>query len=111
MHPRLVHEVLDTSALRSLPLLKALDALDAQSPSEACTLAANELARARRCGCCLTPRIHLATYVGSTLFLDDDPAELQRAIPRAEQAVWTKRLVAACIILYGRPRLTPFGRG
>jgi hypothetical protein len=92
------------------PRRKRLDALDARSPAEGRIDAERELARARPCGCCLTPRIHLTKWVGSTLFLDDDPAALLRAIPRGERASWTTRLVAACIVLYGRPRITLFGR-
>jgi hypothetical protein len=110
MHPRLVCSILVGGALPSRPPLKALATLGASSPSQARADAERELARARPCRCCLTPRIHLTKYVGSTLFLDDDPAELQRAIPRAEHSSWTQRLVAACIILYGRPRLTLFER-
>ena len=96
--------------ISSPPRSKALAALDARTATEARAEAERELARARPCGCCVGPRAHLATHVGSILFLDDDPAELQRAIPRAEHAWWTRRLVAACIVLYGRPRLTLFAR-
>jgi hypothetical protein len=55
-------------------------------------------------------RQHLSKRLGSTLFLDDNPAELQRALPRAEHEHWTERLLAACILLWGRPRTTLYGR-
>lgn len=64
----------------------------------------SELERAPRCGCCISPRVHLAKYVGSTLFSDDTPAALQRALPAAERARWSERLLGAFILLFGRPR-------
>jgi hypothetical protein len=85
-------------------------ALGARSPVDAHREAEHELERALPCGCCTSPRQHLAKHLGSTLFLDDNPAALQRALPRAEHAHWTERLLAACILLWGRPRLTLFGR-
>jgi hypothetical protein len=84
-------------------------ALDA-TPLEARAEAEHQLARVTPCRCCVNPRVHLSRYIGSTLFLDDDPAELQQAIPPAERARWTVRLIAACIVLYGRARLDAFGR-
>lgn len=89
---------------------KALLALGAASLLEARLAAARELERAPRCGCCVSPRIHLAQSVGSTLFFDDDPAELQRALPFADRARWTARLVAACIVRYGRARVDLYAR-
>ncbi|MCW2630274.1 MAG: hypothetical protein JWR48_6996 [Mycobacterium sp.] len=50
-------------------------ALDA-TPLEARAEAEHQLARVTPCRCCVNPRVHLSRYVGSTLFLDDDPAEL-----------------------------------
>jgi hypothetical protein len=89
---------------------KALVALGAATPSEACRRAERELARAPRCGCCVSPRVHLTKYVGSTLFFDDDPASLRRALPQAERARWSDRLIAAFIMLYGRARVSLFER-
>jgi hypothetical protein len=70
--------------------------------------AARELGRAPRCACCISPRVHLAKYVGSTLFLDDNPAALRRALPPADRERWNDRLLSAFILLFGRPRVTLF---
>jgi hypothetical protein len=78
--------------------------------SDARNEAERELARAPRCGCCVSPRVHLAKYVGSTLFFDDAPESLRRALPSAERARWSDRLLAAFIMLYGRARVSLFGR-
>jgi len=110
MHPRLVATLFDPSVIPPHPRSKALATLASRSPDEARLDAERELARAQPCGCCLTLRIHLTKYIGSTLFTDDDPAALQRAIPRHEHRRWTQRLLAACVVLWGRPRFTPFGR-
>jgi hypothetical protein len=84
---------------------RALATLDAATLLEAHAEAERQLARAPRCGCCLTPRVHLGRYVGSTLFLDDDPEMLRLALPPAERPRWSPRLLAACVVLYGRPRV------
>jgi hypothetical protein len=72
--------------------------------------AERELARAPYCGCCVSPRVHLAKFVGSTLFLDDKPSSLRSALPFAERARWSERLIGALIVLFGRPRVTLAGR-
>jgi hypothetical protein len=66
--------------------------------------AERELQRAPRCNCCISPRVHLTTYIGSILFSDDTPATLRRALPAAERERWSERLLAAFILLFGRPR-------
>jgi hypothetical protein len=87
---------------------KACDALGADNLTHARSLAETELARGPRCGCCLTPQIHLTRFVGSTLFLDDDPTKLLAAFPRDARGQFTTRLIAACIVLFGRARVSLF---
>ena len=85
----------------------ALLALGAVTPSDAVATAQHVMERAPRCGCCISHRVHLARYVGSTLFRDDDPRQLTEAVPRSERTGWTERLFAACIVLHGRERVAP----
>jgi hypothetical protein len=89
---------------------RALIAFQTNDLALARARAARLLAR-EHCGCCISPQVHLARFVGITLFLDDDPVELQRAIPSAERARWTVQVVAACIVLYGRARVTLYEKG
>jgi len=72
--------------------------------------ALRELTHAPRCGCCISPRVHLTKYIGSTLFSDDTPATLRRALPATERERWSGRLLSAFILLFGRPRETVFAR-
>jgi hypothetical protein len=74
------------------------------SSSEARSAAERELAQGPRCGCCVSARVHLSRFFGSTLFLDDDPTQLWLAIPLTERERWTPSIVAACIVLHGRAR-------
>ncbi len=80
--------------------------LDAHSAAEALSAATRVLDMAPRCGCCISHRVHLARYVGSTFFVDDEPQKLARALPPRERTPWTERVIAACIVLYGRARET-----
>jgi hypothetical protein len=84
----------------SSPLLSALGV--ATWP-QARTQAQRELLRGPRCRCCVSARVHLGRFVGSTLFFDDDPEKLRLALPPAERL--TTREIAACIVLYGRERV------
>ena len=110
MQPRFAAPLHYPTIAPSSQPLRALAALGAATLAEAGLEAERELARAPHCGCCMSPRVHLAKFVGSTLFLDDDPAMLRLALPSAERARWSERLVAALIVSYGRARLTLFGR-
>jgi hypothetical protein len=67
--------------------------------------AERELARGPRCRCCVHARVHLTRYIGSTLFFDDNPEQLQLALPAADRERFTPRLIAACIVLFGRARV------
>jgi hypothetical protein len=91
---------------RSTSESRAFHALGAASSAEAIRAARHVLDDAPGCGCCISHRVHLTRYVGSTLFLDDDPRQLAQAVPPRERTVWTERLFAACIVLYGRTRVT-----
>ncbi len=68
--------------------------------------AQRQLTSAPRCRCCVSARVHLARYVGSTLFFDDNPEQLQLALPASDRGWLTPRLIAACIALYGRERVS-----
>lgn len=70
-----------------------------------------ELACAPRCRCCPDLLGHLRLRVGSTLFLDDDPAQLALAFPTDERAAYSPRLLAACVLVHGRRRVSVFGAG
>jgi hypothetical protein len=83
----------------------AFEALGTDDPRRARAQAKRELARGPRCLCCLSPRVHLSKFVGSLLFLDDNPELLHRALPAADWARFTVRTIAACIVLYGRARV------
>ncbi len=85
---------------------RAVRALGATCSADATARATRVLDDAPRCGCCISHRVHLTKYVGSTLYIDDDPRQLAEAVPARERTAWTERLFAACIILYGRARVT-----
>jgi hypothetical protein len=105
MYPRSAPSLRLVGAAAPASLPKALVELGANSLPGARVAAEQELANSLPCGCCLTARIHLTQYFGSTLFLDDDPRQLQLAVPVAARRRWTTRLIAACIVLYGRERV------
>jgi hypothetical protein len=67
------------------------------------------LAEARPCRCCRSAVAHLFDRIGSTLFLDDDPVELAGRFDPDERDAFTPRVLAACILLRGRPRGAPWG--
>ena len=57
----------------------------------------------RRCQRVLAQRFD---RLGSTLFRDDDPRKLAASFDRADRDACTVRLLAACIVLFGRDRET-----
>ena len=67
------------------------------------------LAQAPACRCCATPRAHVFDRIGGALFLDDDPVILAEAFDAEERETFTPRLLAAAILLEGRPRTSPWG--
>jgi hypothetical protein len=109
MYPSPAHHSLrpwsaHASATDAFSVLGVDDATDARTEAE------RELSRAARCRCCVSARVHLGKYVGSTLFLDDNPQLLHSSLPPADRARFTMRTVAACIVLYGRPRVELYER-
>lgn len=58
------------------------------------------------CGC-PSRLAHIHQRLGSTFYFDDDPRQLVQAFPRAERAVFTPQVLAACIVLTGRRRISP----
>lgn len=90
---------------------KLLHLLGAYDADDAYRLAEHELAGARHCPCCKTLLAHLTDRLGSVLFADDDPDRLAALFSPEERDEFTPRLLAACILLYGRPRVELFGAG
>jgi hypothetical protein len=87
--------------------LRALVILRAHDLPEARARALIELLSAGRCQRCRSVLAHLYDRVGSTLFVDDDPDALARMFEPCERDGETSRLLAACIVLGGRPRVVP----
>ena len=84
---------------------KALRCLDSTSLDEARPSAVSELRAAERCECCKRVLSQLHERVGSTLFRDADPAQLALAFDATDRKECTVRLLAAYIVLFGRPRV------
>jgi hypothetical protein len=93
------------SVLRS-PAMRTLEAADAIA---ARLLARGVLKRARQCDCCRNLLNHVFDRLGSTLFLDDDPAQLILAFEPDERDQLSPQVMAACIVLSGRERTSPMG--
>ena len=87
--------------------LKALDALSVASLPEGRRRADHVLKKAQRCPCCRTLLDHVFDCLGSTLFLDDDPHALVGAFKPSECDKFAEKVLAALIVLKGRPRLVP----
>jgi len=86
---------------------RALDALHAHSLSEGRRRARLVLAKAHRCACCQGLLDHVFDRIGSTLFIDDDPRSLAAAFPANERDADCQEVLAALILLRGRPRTAP----
>jgi hypothetical protein len=91
-------------------LLPALATLGTVSLTHARAEGKRILGRRAHCGCCVSAYVHLSRYVGSTLFFDDKPEQLHRALPPADRDAFSPRLIAACIVLHGRPRVELYPR-
>lgn len=63
-----------------------------------------ELQEARGCGCCAGPFEHLSACLGSTVFLDEDPRRLWAGLTPQDRSVVSLRVLAAYVVLVGRPR-------
>ena len=75
---------------------------DAASFSAARRLALAAYVDAQRCPRCRRVLAERFDRLGSTLFSDDDPRELACSFDGADACA--VRLLAACIVLFGRPR-------
>jgi hypothetical protein len=80
----------------------ALRYFDVTTHGAATRLALAAYLDARRCARCRRILAESFERLGSTLFSDDDPRELARCFDGADAC--TVRLLAACIVLFGRPR-------
>lgn len=87
--------------------LKALDALSVASVREARRRADQILAKAKRCPSCRSLLDHVFDCLGSTLFIDDDPHALMNAFKPTECDQFSEKVLAALIVLNGRPRTRP----
>ena len=83
----------------------ALAYLDAMTLEEALPQARTIYANAERCSVCRSLLAHRFERLGSTLFRDEDPRMLARAFSAADRDGCTLRLLAACIVLFGRERV------
>ena len=88
-------------ALRRVP---AIGFLDADSVKTACHEAEVVLQTAPLCPTCRRVLRQLHDRLGSTLFYDDDPRALITAFDVADRTDCSVKLLAACIVEFGRPR-------
>ena len=91
--------------LRPVQNYKALCFFDAISVDEAQPAAKEVIAGVSRCPRCSRVLAQRFDRLGSNLFYDDDPRELSKAFDSADRDGCTLRLLAACIILFGRERM------
>lgn len=85
--------------------LKALQVLGAKTLGAARRRASKVLSDALRCPRCQKLLGHVFDNLGSTLFLDDDPAALECSFDPSERDAFAARVLAACIVLSGRARV------
>lgn len=86
---------------------KAFDLLSVATLSKARRRAEHVLAKAKECERCRTLLDHVFDCIGSTLFIDDDPHALLNAFKPAECDQFSEQVLAALIVLRGRPRILP----
>lgn len=87
--------------------LKAFEALSVASLRDARRRADKVLEDAKRCQRCRNLLDHVFECLGSTLFIDDDPHELLSAFKPTERDQFSEQVLAALIVLNGRPRTLP----
>jgi hypothetical protein len=85
--------------------LKALHFLNSKTLGEARRRASQVLSDALRCPRCQKLLGHVFDRLGSTLFLDDDPRQLECAFDQGDRDEFSARVLAACIVLSGRARV------
>jgi hypothetical protein len=82
----------------------ALAYFAAASFEDARPLARSIFQNAATCARCRNLLAHRFDRLGSTLFRDEDPRMLARAFDAADRDACTVRLLAACVVLFGRER-------
>lgn len=82
----------------------ALRYFESASFEEATPPARALYASAEHCPRCRSLLSHRFERLGSALFRDEDPRALARAFAAADRDGCTVRLLAACIVLFGRER-------
>jgi hypothetical protein len=91
-------------SLAPTPAVPALAYFDAGTFEEALPNARALYTNAERCARCRNLLAHRFDRLGSTLFHDEDPRVLARAFDAEDRDGCTVRLLAACVILFGRDR-------
>jgi hypothetical protein len=84
----------------------ALQYFEASTFEEAAPAARALYASVDHCPRCHSLLAHRFERLGSTLFHDEDPRALARAFDAADRDGCTVRLLAACIVLFGRDRVS-----
>ena len=102
-----IRKLLGFGNSRDEPSLRCLRALGVTSLPAGRRRAHSIVSKAKRCPRCKTLLSHLFDCVGSTLFLDDDPHALMGAFKPTECDRFSEQVLAALIILQGRPRTLP----
>jgi hypothetical protein len=98
----LLTEEQPASRRSTAPALKYFESAtfeDAAAPARAL------YASADHCPRCRNLLAHRFERLGSALFRDEDPRSLARAFDSADRDGCTVRLLAACIVLFGRERV------
>jgi hypothetical protein len=83
----------------------ALKYFESASFEEATAPAHALYASAEHCPRCRSLLAHRFERLGSSLFRDEDPRSLARAFDSADRDGCSVRLLAACIVLFGRERV------
>ena len=60
------------------------------------------------CSCCPSRLAHIHQRLGATFFFNDNPEQLVLAFPPSERSTFTPTVMAACILLTGRKRTSPW---
>lgn len=104
-HAPLTAHASPAAAVAEVPPAPALAYFDARSFDDAAPLARALVAAARACPRCRNLLAHRFERLGSTLFRDEDPAQLLHAFDLDDRDGSSLRLLAACVVLYGRDRV------
>ena len=102
---RLGHPLIEEQPALLRSAAPALKYFEAATFDEAAPLARSLYASADHCPRCRSLLAHRFERLGSSLFRDEDPRSLASAFDSADRDGCTVRLLAACIILFGRERV------